>query len=177
MTFSVASATVSAEWWICVAGSIKRIHEGVCVKHSFLFYKKGFYSLWVFFLLLYSFPPYDIIMFFAYFQNFKIYIYKKYMSCKPFSSVRESTFYARYTAWGFLGLQSHLILSHKKCIKQEWAKCNPLRLGENVLLRKKMREGWWEERLDLSSEKSRWTEEGVTSTYVNRLGKGWKGQN
>lgn len=41
------------------------------------------------------------------------------MSCKPFSSVRESTFYARYTAWGFLGLQSHVILSHNKYIKQE----------------------------------------------------------
>lgn len=41
------------------------------------------------------------------------------MSCKPFSSVRKSTFYARYTAWGFLGLQSHMILSHKKYIKQE----------------------------------------------------------
>lgn len=37
----------------------------------FFFIKKGFYSLCcVFFLLLYSLPPYDIIMFFACFQNF-----------------------------------------------------------------------------------------------------------
>lgn len=41
------------------------------------------------------------------------------MSCKPFSSVRESTFYARHTAWGFLGLQSHMILCHNKYNKQE----------------------------------------------------------
>lgn len=64
------------------------------------------------------------------------------MSCKPFSSVRESTFYARYTTWGFLGLQSHMILPHNKYFKQERAKCNPLRLGENVLLKKM---GWLEE--------------------------------
>lgn len=46
-----------------------------------------------------------------------IYIYKNNMSCKPFSSVRENTLYARHSARYFLSLQSLMILCHDKYYK------------------------------------------------------------
>lgn len=55
------------------------------------------------------------------------------MSCKPFSGVREGSFYATSAAWGFLGLRSHMILSLNKYIKEERAKRNPLGLGKKAL--------------------------------------------